>query len=152
MPLIRCKEQKSQTLEDFYNECFVSDNRISSNLGKAMLQIIEKINQIFIETIIFGGTSHDHLLLFTTETNNADWYVAIIANAYEYYIEYRMPKYKQPWEDATVKGVTTSLDEFMNYLIIAMTESGAWAENKELTGLYGKLKAEDADGNTGQCP
>ena len=63
-----------------------------------------------------------------------------------------MPKDKQPWEDATVKGVTTSLDEFMNYLIIAMTESGAWAENKELTGLYGKLKAEDTDGNTGQCP
>ena len=118
MPLIRSKEQKRQTLEEFYNEWASSDNTISSELGKAMLRVIEKINQTFLETTIFGSTSHAHLLLFTTETNDADWYVALIANADEYNIEYRMPKDEQPWKDATVKGATKSLDEFMNYSLL----------------------------------
>ncbi|HEV7347670.1 hypothetical protein [Telluribacter sp.] len=143
MPLTRFKEQKKQTLEEFYSEWASSDNTISSDLGKAMLRVIEKANQTFIETAIFSGTSHAHLLLFTAETNDADWYVAIIANAGEYHIEYRMSKDKQPWQNATVKGATKSLDDFMNYIIIAMNESGAWAENIELKRLYMKLKADD---------
>ena len=147
MPLIRCKEQKRQTLEEFYKEWASSDNSISSDLGKAMLRVIEKINQTFVETTIFGGTSHAHLLLFATENNDADWYVAIIANSDEYHIEYRMPKDKQPWKDATVKGATKSLSEFIDYVIIAMTESGAWTENKELKRLYDKLKVDDTDAN-----
>lgn len=147
MPLIRCKEQKRQSLEEFYNEWASSDNTISSELGKSMLRVIEKINQAFVETTIFGSTSHAHLLLFTTETNDADWYVAIIANAEEYYIEYRMPKDEQPWKDATVKGATKFPDEFMNYVIIAMTKSGAWADNKELTKLYEGMKAYDTNAN-----
>jgi len=147
MPLIRCKEQKRQTLEEFYKEWASSDNTSSSELGKAMLRVIEKINQTFLETTIFGSTSHAHLLLFTTETNDADWYVAIIANADEYHIKYRMPKDEQPWRNATVKGATKSLDEFVNYVIVAMTKSGAWTENKELTKLYGKLKVNDTDAN-----
>ena len=147
MPLIRCKEQKRQTLEEFYDDWVSSDNTISSDLGKAMLRVIEKANQTFIETTIFGGTSHAHLLLFTSETNDADWYVAIIANADEYHIEYRMPKEAQPWKDATVKGATKSLDEFMNYIIIAMVECRAWSENIELKRLYEKLKAINTDAN-----
>ncbi|NTS43126.1 hypothetical protein HRG84_19730 [Flavisolibacter sp. BT320] len=147
MPLIRCKEQKRQTLEEFYEEWDSSDNMISSDLGKAMLRVIDKIKETFVETTIFGGTSHAHLLLFTTATNDADWYVSIIANADAYNIEYRMPKDKHPWKDATVKGATKSLSEFMNYVIIAMTESGAWTENKELKRLYEKLKADDTNAN-----
>jgi hypothetical protein len=147
MPILPCIEQNRQSLEEFYGEWASSDNRISSDLGKAMLQVIEKINQIFIDSTIFGGTSHAHLLFFTTETNWADWYVAIIANSDEYHIEYRMAKEKQPWPDAMVKGATKSLDEFVNFIIIAMNETGAWANNEELRRLYQKMKAIDVAAN-----
>lgn len=143
MPLIRCSEQKTRTLEAFYTEWAVSQEQISADLGKAMLRVIEKINKTFVETTIFGSTAHAHLLLFTTETNWADWYVAIIANSDEYHIEYKMPKEKQPWKDATVKGATKSLDQFMDYVIIAMTESRAWTGSEELKDLYRKLKEDD---------
>ncbi len=147
MPIVRCKEQKRQTLEEFYTEWAFSDNSISSNLGKAMLQVLEKINQTFIETTIYGGTSHAHLLFFVTETNWADWYVSVIASTSEYYIEYRMPKNKQPWKDSMVKGATKSLDEFMNYIVIAMTECEAWPNNTELKRLYKKIKNSDSIAN-----
>lgn len=147
MPIVSCIEQKRQTLEQFYSEWASSDNKISSDLGKAMLRVLEKINQTFVETTIYGGTSHADLLFFVTETNWAEWYVTVIANSDTYHIEYRMPKDKQPWREAMVKGATKSLDEFMNYIIIAMTECEAWAGNEELKRLYHKVKNGGATAN-----
>lgn len=147
MPIISCLEHRYQTLEEFYSEWANSDNNISSDIGKAMLRVVEKINQTFIETTIYGGTSHAHLQLFVNETNWESWYITIIANSDAYLIEYRMSKNKKTWGDALVKGATKSLDEFINYIIIAMTECEAWASNMELKRLYKKIKEVDATAN-----
>lgn len=138
MPIIRCKDQKRQTLEEFYSEWASDKNHISANLGKSMLAIIDLINNTFIETKIYGLTSHAHLLLLSS-----DRFVSIIANGLqEFHIEYLIPKEKQPWSNATVKGATKSLDEFRNYIIIAMTESQGWKDSDELKRLYSHLGKE----------
>jgi hypothetical protein len=83
---------KRQTLEESYSQWVSSDNTISPDFCKAILRVMEKVNQTFAETII----SHAHLLLFTTESNDTEWYVDTIANADEYNIEYKMPKCRLP--------------------------------------------------------
>lgn len=141
MPIIRCKDQKRQTLEEFYSEWASDKNQLSADLGKSMLAIIDLINNTFIETEIYGLTSHAHLLLLSQDSSDSDRLVSIIANGLqEFHVEYLIPKEKQPWSNATVKGATKSLDEFRNYIIIAMTESRGWKDNDELKRLYAYIK------------
>jgi hypothetical protein len=141
MPLTRCSEQKRQTLEEFYSEWASSDNQISSDTGKSMLRVVDLINRTFIETKIYGLTSHAHLLLLSQDNSQSDWYVCIIANGLnEFHIEYLLPKTKQPWAKASVKGATKSIDEFRKFIIIAMTESLGWKDNSELSELYQTTK------------
>jgi hypothetical protein len=42
---------------------------------------------------------------------------------------------KKPWDNATVKGVTTTLDGAKRFLLISMKESGGWRNNEELNRL-----------------
>lgn len=142
MPLIRSSDQKSKTLEEFYSELIESQkNMIQQNTGKAMLSFISLVNQLFINTILYGTTSHDILLIQATDNWEDGWFVAIYA--YEdatIQIEYKMSKMKSPWQDAIVKGQTNSIEEAVNYLIIAMMECEGWKDNNELNILYTKLK------------
>lgn len=67
MPIIRCKDQKRQTLEEYYNEWVSEKNQVAADIGKSMLKIIDLINDTFLETKIYGLTSHAHLLLFSQD-------------------------------------------------------------------------------------
>ena len=98
-----------------------------------MLAFIELINQTFVETEIWGLTSHSDLVLQTEDKWDSDWYVTIkcIGNN-EYYFEYRLPAYRSPWEYAKVKGVAKDISEAKKYLLIAMKESEGWKDNDEL--------------------
>ena len=86
-------------------------------------------------------TSHAHLLLLSEDNSLSEWYVAIIANDTEYHIEYQMTKDTRPWENATVKGGTRSIEEFKKFLIIAMFESQGW-KSGELGQLFTQIKAK----------
>lgn len=122
MPLTRCSEQKRQTLEEFYSEWASSDDQISADIGKSMLTIVDLINKTFSKTKIYGLTSHAHLLLLSQDNSESDWHVSIIANGLkEFHIEYMLPKNKQPWTGATVKGAAKSIDELKKYIIVAMS-------------------------------
>ena len=110
-----------------------------------MLSIIDLVNNTFFETKIYGLTSHSRLLFLSQDRSDSDWVVTVIANGQEFYIEYLIPKEKQPWVNATVKGVTKSLDEFMDYIIIAMNESQGWKDNNELRRLYLQIKNKNAN-------
>lgn len=139
MPLIRCSEQKRQTLEEFYTE-FIPDNvQRFADGGTSMLKILELINATFTQTVIYGLTSQATLLLLGENNSLCQWYVALNGLENEYFIKYSMTIEKQPWADAKVTGVTTSLDELKRYLIIAMHESGGWSNSSELNRLYLEL-------------
>lgn len=143
MPLIRCSQQNRQSLEEFYSEWASGSNEISAGIGKSMLKVIDLINKTFMETIIYGLTSHAHLLLLSENNTLSDWHVAIVADGLEeYHIEYQMTKDSQPWENAIIKGGTKSIEEFKNYIIIAMFESRGWDKNDELNKLYTQIKTE----------
>jgi hypothetical protein len=140
MPLTHCTEQKRQTLDEFYSEWASSDDKISSDTGKAMLTIINLINRTFLNTKIYGLTSHAHLLLFSQDNCQTKRHLSIIANGQEFHIEYLLPKEKQPWTNATVRGTTNSIEEFRKYIIIGMAESLGWEESSELMELYQRIK------------
>jgi hypothetical protein len=139
MPLIRSSEQKRLTLEEFYKEFIPDKVKTFADVGTPMLNVIKIINEIFKETKIFGLTSHATLMLLNDDSSTSPWFVALNGVQDEYYIEYLMTPDKQPWPNAKVKGGTKSLDEIKKLIIIAMTESGGWTNNKELEKLYGDL-------------
>ncbi|MFD2942358.1 hypothetical protein [Flavobacterium notoginsengisoli] len=140
MPLIRCSAQKNRSLEEFYTEWAQSDNNISAALGESMLKIIDFINQTFTQTMLFGLTSHAHLLLYPEDDDSSDPYFVIISNSDEYWIEYKMPEKTKPWKNAMIKGATKSFEEFKSFIVIAMSESEGWQESNEVQNLYRQIK------------
>ena len=138
MPLVRCSDQPSKSLEEFYTEI---SNGGDVDIAASMLEIIRRINGLFKETTIYGLTSLYHLKLLAEDTYQSPWYISIISSDPENtWIDYMLPQHQQPWPNARVKGEAASHDEAIKYIIIAMTESGAWADNEELKRLYASLK------------
>ena len=68
-----------------------------------------------------GLTSH-HRLVPQTKGKMGRRVVVIVSGigSNEYYFEYLMTDDKKPWNKATVKGVTTTLDDAKTYLLISM--------------------------------
>lgn len=138
MPLLgNTIQTKAKTIEGFYFDLTKDkSNPVWEKIGKNMLAFIDLINQTFIDTKIWGLTSHAHLVLQTTDKWDDDWYITInCIGTNEYYFEYRLPVDKSPWENATVKGVAKDMNEAKRYLLIAMRESEGWKDNQELKEL-----------------
>jgi len=137
MPIIRCSDQKGQSLEEFYSE--KRTHKDSLEIANVMLSIIDLLNREFSNTTIFGLTSIYHLNLLAHNSYQTDWYVSIIAlDERNYHIEYLMPENKRPWSYAKVKGDAKSLEEAMKFISIGMYESNGWPGNEELLSFYKK--------------
>ena len=132
MPIRRNTDQKSKTLTEFYTEVKNESNIVSKGIGTLMLNWIERINSEFIETEIWGLTSHYHLILQTENDYTSKTYVILTTGMDEYHIEYLIPKESEPWENAYVKGATKSLETAMKMLKTAMLNSKGWSESSEL--------------------
>ena len=67
MPIVRSSDQKSKTLEEFYEE-LTSDEATSveNEIGKSMLSFISMVNQTLTETQLYGLTSHYSLGIRST--------------------------------------------------------------------------------------
>lgn len=144
MPIIRRSEQKRQTLEDFYKEFIPKPEDAFGDAGTPMLEVLEFLNVCFKNTVIYGLTSHSHLLLFNNNKSE-DYYVSLVGYKSKYYnefiIEYLLPSDKSPWKDAVVKGGTAELEDFKKMIIISMTESGGWKDNPELEDRFKNYKS-----------
>ena len=150
MSLIRCSQQKQLTLEEFYKTLIPDKVKKFADVGSPMLKVLKLINDTFIETTIYGLTSHATLMLSNKDISRSPWFVALNGletspngQRNEYYIEYLMTADKQPWIGARIKGGTTSLDELKKYIIIAMTESKGWTDSEELKKLYHEVVNAD---------
>lgn len=142
MPIIRSSGQKSMTLEEFYRELMNVDSTfIENEIGKAMLEFISMVNLTFTKTILYGVTSHYSLVIQATDNWEDDWSVTVNSiGDKRFQFEYQMPEEQSPWKYAVIKGEANTMDEAKDFLIIAMTESKGWVNNKELKKLYGQLK------------
>lgn len=98
-----------------------------------MLAFVNMINETFKETELWGLTSHSRFVIQAKDNWKAEWYITVAnIGTNDYYFEYLMPKDKQPWEHARIRGEANSLEEAKKYLLIAMHESEGWKENAEL--------------------
>lgn len=144
MPIIRRSEQKRKTLEGFYKDFIPKPEDTFGDVGTPMLEVLEFLNLSFKNTIIYGLTSHAHLLLFNSDKND-DYYVSIVGYKSKYYnefvVEYVIPNNKSPWEGAVVRGVTMQMEDFKKMIIISMTESGGWKDNPELEDCFKNYKS-----------
>lgn len=142
MPIIRSSDQKSKTLEEFYKELTIGNATVVENeIGKAMLEFISIVNETFAKTTLYGLTSHYSLVIQATDNWEDGWFVTVYSigdNKFQF--EYQMPEKQAPWNYAVVKGQANTIDEAKEFLIIAMTESEGWSDNKELRQLYQNLK------------
>jgi len=137
MPITVCKNHSSKSLIGIYEEVADYDNNpVWKTKSKAMIDLINEINRIFVNTQIWGLTSHDRLVLLSENNWDSRWHV-IFENigGNEYYFEYLIPKNKSPWENGITKGVANSIEEAKQYLGIAMRESEGWTGNSELENL-----------------
>lgn len=132
MPIRRNTDQKSKSLTEFYTEVQNESNIVSKGVGTLMLDWIERINSDFIETEIWGLTSHYHLILQTENDYTSKTYIILTTGMDEFHIEYLIPKESEPWENAYVKGATKSLETAMKMLKTAMLNSKGWNESSEL--------------------
>jgi hypothetical protein len=133
MPIKRRSIQKSMTLEEFYVDLSADSVEPTISACKGMICFIDLINEIFKKTNIWGLTSHARLVLQNTDEIESEWLVIVSSlGTNEYYFEYLIPKERQPWDSAYVRGQANSVQEAKRYLLIAMTESGGWIGNEEL--------------------
>lgn len=66
----------------------------------------------------------------------SDWFVKIIASGFqEFHIENLNPKEKVLWTNSKFKGSTNSIIEIRDFILIAMSGSQGWKNNK-LKSLY----------------
>lgn len=136
MPIKRNSDQKRLTLEQFYIELSETSTNSYVDVGKRMIQLIKMINETFKETELWGLTSHARLVIQSEDDWTSKWYVIIASiGTDDYYFEYLMPKDKQPWKNAMVRGEAKSLEEARKFLLIAMKESEGWKGNLELEKL-----------------
>lgn len=144
MPITRSSNQKSKTLEEFYKELTSNNATVVENeIGNAMLSFISMTNETFIDTTLYGLTSHYALVIQAKDKLDDDWFVTVYSiGDKKFQFEYKMTEPKSPWKYAVVKGQANTIDEARSYLIIAMTESEGWKGNTELSKLYAELKTE----------
>lgn len=138
MPITVCTDTDftRKSLLEIYAElvlCRTSEH--NQKVSKAMIELINLINQLFKDTQIWGLTSHYRLILLTENRWNSKGHVIIYYGSEGYYFEYAMPDEKCPWPNAYVRGHSKSLEEAKKYLAISMNESGAWKGNVELNNL-----------------
>ena len=105
MQIKRCKDQKGETLEEFYtgSSCDSNDGLHISN--KAMLSLLKGLENQTFDKNIYGLTSMNRLCLLAENDWESPWYVIISAlDDKNYYIEYILPQRFAPWPYAMVKG------------------------------------------------
>ena len=141
MPLIgNTKQNKERSIREFYLSLANEKNPTWKIISQQMIVFIDLIDELFIETTIWGLTSHAHLNLQTKDEWDSPTFVSIYSNgSKEYNFEYTIPTEKAPWQYATVKGVARDLIEAKRYLLISMRESEGWMDNTELNSHLAKL-------------
>lgn len=133
MPVLRnTKQGVNESVLEFYQNIAKRNDAIGAEYGKSMLSFVEMVNATFPKTTIWGLTSRSSLVLQREDRWDSQRYIIITPRGSEYEIEYLMTENKKPWNLATVSGTATTLIEARKYLLIAMRECGAWADNGEL--------------------
>ena len=96
MPIKRSSDQKSMTLEEFYIDMSKKSTNFHAEAAKNMLVFVGVVNEIFKETVIWGLTSHDRLVIQNTDDWKSNWFVIVSSiGTKDYYFEYLLYRVSQ---------------------------------------------------------
>ena len=127
MELIRCKDQGSKSLIEFYESFDEKGNFYEC--GIAMISLIERLKSWPCDYRVYGLTSHERLCLLDEDRHNSPWFVIIRAiDKNNYFIEYLMPQKEAPWQGAYVKGEAFSEDDAVQMILLAIEKSEGWGK------------------------
>ena len=125
MRLTHCKDQKSESLEEFYGELTRKDGWVEG--AKAMLELIARLRSLPDDRQVFGLTSHARLILLAEDDFTSPWFIIIAAlDKRNYFVEYLMPESIAPWLGARVRGEGRSEDEAIQMIKTAMERCEGW--------------------------
>ena len=125
MRLIRCKDQSSRTLDEFYTEMCHSEVPVTREVGRTMLALLVRLRALPDDRLIYALTSHYRLCLLARDSS--PWFLIISAlDERNYFIEYLMPERDAPWPQAYVKGEARSEDDAVKMIATAMKNSEGW--------------------------
>ena len=126
MSFRRASCQSHASLEAFYGMAAAGTDS-SSEMGKAMLQLLPELEKVFAFQDAWGLTSHYHLWLLAADDYTSPWLVSVIAlDSTHWHVGYRLPEVAQPWPDAIVTGEATSMSAAIEMIKIGMSRSGGW--------------------------
>ena len=131
MHLARCHDQKSKTLDEFFEDVSHKNHVVSGEGGKAMLGLMARLRALPDSRQVYGLTSYNRLCLLAADSYQSHWFVVISAlDNRNYSIEYRMPDDIAPWPHAYVRGEARSEDDAVQMIVIAMEKSKGWSERR----------------------
>jgi hypothetical protein len=128
MLLTRCKDQKPEELEEFYDELMRREGYVGRTGAKAMLDLIARLKSMPDDRRVFGLTSHYRLVLLAEDSYKSPWFVILGAiQSKNFHIEYLVPKSSAPWPGAYIRGECRSEDDVIRMIETAMERSGGWS-------------------------
>jgi class 3 adenylate cyclase len=128
MHLVRCHDQKSKTLDEFYKEISEHDGAVDREIGKTMLSLLARLRALPDGRHVWGLTSHYRLCLLSEDSSATPWFVIVTAlDMRDYCVEYLMPARVAPWPQAYVKGEARTEDDAVQMVVTAMEKSEAWS-------------------------
>jgi hypothetical protein len=131
MHITRCHDQKSKTLDEFFEDVSQQDHVVSREGGKAMLDLMTRLRALSDSRQVYGLTSHHRLCLLAADSCQSPWFVIISAlDKRNYFVEYLMPDDVAPWPHAYVRGEARSEDDAVKMVVTAMEKSEGWSERR----------------------
>jgi hypothetical protein len=134
MHLVRCSDQKSATLDSFYAELTTSENTVTREIGKTMLDLITRLRALPDERRVYGLTSHYRLCLLAEDSYTSPWFVIVSTlDNRNFTVEYLMPESVAPWPSgAYVRGEARSEEDAVQMIVTAMEKSEGWNEGRRI--------------------
>ena len=119
---------------DFYRRR-IEANPSNSENARAMIQLIDRLDAGFPTTDVWLLTSHHHLILMDAPTyDGGDWLVTIQGCfSGDYWMSYLIPAHQSPFpRPSEVHTTAQGIDQAVEFIKIAMRESGGWKDSPEL--------------------
>ena len=95
--------------------------------------LIERLDSIFKETIIYGLTSLARLVLLSEDTYKSTWHVMFASFDSTYYVDYHRQGREDIDLDTDICPKANNINDAVELVLNAMKNSGGWVENEELT-------------------
>ncbi len=129
MPLRRSTRQRGQSFVEYYAALSQDSKPDFANAGRAMLELLPRIEEICAPADVWGLISHCDLVLLARDDYSSSRLITIMP-PYDgaYRIEHYIPGDRAPWWGRSTKELTEDVAEAVHMIRSAMINCRAWPE------------------------